>query len=1555
MEVGCRFLGQGRQDSISVESYSQALQPTTAVNAGGSWSFDCAGFTEGKYDGSVTVTCGTLGSYASIQNGCTAKQCVAGAGFSASASSHQGSSTLPADIAHQGTSTMDCVNLHEALRGSFQLSCSYGELSVDTSACYVVCMTTNSGQAIFGGSVHTVTPSQEVPDGQNFSVPCVDLLAGWQGAVVAHCNGGSVNADASGCTGLPCEAGQSLSVALYDQSQEVALSQDLLHDTAETVACSSINSDYEGNFQLKCFADVLQLDKSGCSCQAQACSTAPCASTDTFSLPLTGVTSPVPIGQAVQSLEMVTLSCDSVAPGHDGSLAVFCSGAVLTPNVSTCTPRGCSSSTAAASVVVGGISSQVLATQALSHGDTFSAATCSSVNSGYSGVVNATCYLGSLVVNADGCHPSPCGVGSSVTLQLDAVSRVHSSQAETTHQGSYAAECSSLDADFYGSFQVACNYGVLTADSSTCIENPCLNTSFVQANVGGSLLTQHPPSEVVHGSVWTAACADVNWDYAGPLHMSCDKGHVGFDNSSCVLVELGCQTTGTGQSITVDNYTWVLLPGQDVAKGESFQVDCASNTEQKFVGEIRVTCGRLGNYSSVENLCVPKSCSAGVDLSVKYRGLEGTVTTSAGLAHLQTETTTCEAVDEVLRGDLRLNCQYGELIVDTSSCYMVCLPSRPATVVFAGTSHSLATPQEIVDGSGFFKACSDLASGYQGSVSVLCSAGALAADVSACEGLPCAAGTARTLTLYDASANLSLSQELASGSAESFDCAGVNPDYAGTAQLRCQAQALRLDSSGCSCQADACSSAPCQSSDSFLVELSGVQAAVAVGEVVPSLTTVTRSCNSAVAGHDGDMTVLCSGGVLHPDTSGCSPRGCSSATAGKQVVVGGTVAQISSQTLAHGEHFVAQTCASVDPGYQGVINGSCYLGSLVLSDSCEPKPCEDTIKYVTHAGLSLLARLNGVALGSSSPAPSGFQGTGACSLFDDRLIGTFSVSCLAAAYSLDLGSCYLNTCDVPSAAFARLGTSAQAISLQAGLAAGGTESFDCADASPDYSGQGQLVCVDQKLYASTSSCSCSGTCVQSCSGRFPAQLQELWTVYHSALAEGQTEALPCQNFSGFTGDAVASCTQGVWSVDTSSCLPENCTAGSSTEIQVGSRFFQVQANVEVRSGASWTLPCADFDTEYEGTVTASCARGAFSASASCKELSCGTESRQLVFNGSGIHVELSPSTLGLASTSTPSNFSASVACTALAPALDGTASVVCYKGVYTLDSACTARGCGGGSMKTPMGSREITVTVDQSLPHGGNTSRSCASIMGGWTGTFYTECNFTELVPDSAGCAPGICTAGQVATVVVGTTISSTAIASDMQSFEAMSKNCSEFDGGYEGALSISCEATVLFTDATSCSPVVQQGQVAQAVKVVESAVAFALPVIQGASQAELQAAMDTPSTKRAYALTLAASLGVQNVEDVIVLAIQVLEAVAAGRRLSDSARRLAGNFEVNVNFQLRTNSDQEFAFQKRSRTSAAPTLLSSRPLQPHWVLTWRPPLRRILERPPCSQRRPRL
>ena len=64
-------------------------------------------------------------------------------------------------------------------------------------------------------------------------------------------------------------------------------------------------------------------------------------------------------------------------------------------------------------------------------------------------------------------------------------------------------------------------------------------------------------------------------------------------------------------------------------------------------------------------------------------------------------------------------------------------------------------------------------------------------------------------------------------------------------------------------------------------------------------------------------------------------------------------------------------------------------------------------------------------------------------------------------------------------------------------------------------------------------------------------------------------------------------------------------------------------------------------------------------------------------------------------------------------------------------------------MKTPMGSREITITVEQ-LAHASSLSRPCASVMHGWDGEFDIKCNFSQLLPDNSG---------QAATVVIGSTV----------------------------------------------------------------------------------------------------------------------------------------------------------------------------------------------------------
>ncbi|CAJ1375291.1 unnamed protein product [Effrenium voratum] len=314
----------------------------------------------------------------------------------------------------------------------------------------------------------------------------------------------------------------------------------------------------------------------------------------------------------------------------------------------------------------------------------------------------------------------------------------------------------------------------------------------------------------------------------------------------------------------------------------------ASDREPSFRAEVRARSSAPG----VEIACVPKACNAGDSVSVTKGAFQSTITLSAGLAHTQTFITTCQSADEALRGELRLTCHYGTLQPDTSNCEIYCLPSRPGQAVLGGQLFSVAPPQEVLDGAGYFFPCADLYTGFAGQVQASCNGGALAPDVSSCSGLPCEAGNSSSVTLYDVTQTLTLSQDLGHDAFVSSDCASVNSDYSGTLKLRCFADAVSADTSGCTCQAQACSTAPCPATDTFFVELSGIQENRALGTQLASLQETTLSCESVVPGHDGSMTVLCSGGVLQANTASCAPRGCSSKTPSATAVVGGVVKEI---------------------------------------------------------------------------------------------------------------------------------------------------------------------------------------------------------------------------------------------------------------------------------------------------------------------------------------------------------------------------------------------------------------------------------------------------------------------------------------------------------------------------------------------------------------------------------------------------------------------------------------------------------------------------------------
>ncbi|CAK9063861.1 unnamed protein product [Durusdinium trenchii] len=459
--------------------------------------------------------------------------------------------------------------------------------------------------------------------------------------------------------------------------------------------------------------------------------------------------------------------------------------------------------------------------------------------------------------------------------------------------------------------------------------------------------------------------------------------------------------------------------------------------------------------------------------------------------------------------------------------------------------------------------------------------------------------------------------------------------------------------------------------------------------------------------------------------------------------------------------------------------------------------------------------------------------------------------------------------------------------------------------SDAYTGIGYLVCSKNNLLASTSTCECNAASCQTagCAVTTGALLEKSGRVGVAyppvPMESGRSTSFSCEALPGFTGTATGTCTSGVYSADVSGCTPKPCTPTDAPKpLKVGSVAFDVVAPSEVRSGRSWNLNCAGINPKYEGTVTATCRFGAVELDNGCYEAPCNDTQRMITLTNSyQMSISLTGPTFGF-DTRTPSSYNNTiVSCGAFNSSIDGTASVTCIMGDYTLDaSGCGPRGCPlGSSYLAQLGSREISTTLEEALVSEESTSRTCASVLPGWTGTFGVRCSYGKITGDGSGCAPGSCASGDIATIVIGGTAMQTTISSNMASFDSVTRNCSTVDTAYEGEFSLTCEAAVLFGNTSGCNPKPVAGSTVEARQVVESAVAFTLPAVS-ATVEEMQAVMDSDASKRAYEMTLSDSLEVP-LEDVTVFSIQVYDANAA-RRLQEVNKT---NLQVNVNFQLRT------------------------------------------------------
>ncbi|CAE8614080.1 unnamed protein product [Polarella glacialis] len=1416
----------------------------------------------------------------------------------------------PAAVEHGQALAGTCASLVAGYFGNYSFACDEGVLTASAAQCMAPCSAGTNVPVSFRGLNRALDLASQITHGDSLVQGCASAEVGYSGDFVLGCDNGVTTVRSENCYESNCPAQQAYQVSLGNLTTSSHLDGQVNHSSSFQRACPDVNMLYDGNLTVSCVKGNLIADFSTC---LPSCLTSYSVSVSIGESPPKTV-SP---RERMVSGAMYAMQCSTFGPTYRGPISVSCSMGVVSLDQSC--EIDCNTGF---QIDLDDRTLNINSSGMIANGVT-STQNCPA---GFSGNLSWFCRMGSSEVQSHDCVPKPCQTSVSTVLKLDGGNRSLTPEAAMQHNDSWGEKfwCISVSPIFRGRFEVDCKYGGLQADLSTCVGVPCYPFTTMEVAVGWQTATVRPVVKVNHGGEWPVSCSSINGEFLGNIQMTCFGGSVRADTSQCKQTEVGCLPTGKGVNVTKENRTGVLRSSSAVVQGQSFTQECG-NAIRGWTGTIQAACGAIGSISETNNLsgCTPAPCVAGQDITFVAGGLAGNVSGSAlvtsGLAHgASTTLEQCQSLDKALRGsNVPVACLYGELVADTSGCQISCLPSRKSAVVYEGVTNHVGPSQDMADGLSSNTSCGYVMPGTELFASLTCAGGLVAANLTSCTPLPCLTSSSLNVTLYETTRTVEITKELSSGSSTTRNCASVNPDYVGTMQIQCHLNALTADVSDCLCEASGCSDATCESTDQFLVTSPGAgkQFSPFLKLDIPSLTLASKPCSQALPGHTGTMTVRCSGGAIAANASQCIGQPCSaSKTAPLKVIYGGVVATLAvTRDMPWGSTFDGPKCDPLSASY-GVITGRCF-GDIIEADTstCVPKPCEDSTRTLDFAGVRINVPLSGALLGAGqSPATPGWTKAGLdCKLLSSELAGSFALTCTEGAFLLNSSSCRPIQCTVPSSATATIGGSSMVISLTSAVEPGSWETFSCGRLGNQYSGDGRLVCLEGILSAETSACtsvstSSSAPCVASTSSLVKkgnaVSVDDLETEMASGTRVSQncSEVLP-----GHSGSAASSCSSGIYSTDASSCIPDPCSPqGHVAIVALGGQALNFSAPSTQQSGSSWTLDCSSLNKGFVGTATGLCSLGKVSGDVSaCSPQSCKDGERTITFtDNQSTGIFLSGSQLGGTSPAPDGFKAAEMACSALLAGLDGgSVRIECRRGDFVVDaSSCRALGCGPATKGiVRMGSKDVSVPYDSNMASGDVLGLPCSALRPGWSGTVRLGCSFAQLAANASACSPAECPAGMSPTVVVGSTVTQIRVNDTMQSFGQMVMPCSRFDATYEGEMSIVCEAGGLRSNTSACTPLPQAGKTMKAVETLQSAVAFQLPTVPGATAKTMQAAMGSPEAKGALAKSLAQGLGAAT-EDVTILEIRVYEAVSA--TLSKVSRRLDAALEMEVTFQLRAS-----------------------------------------------------
>eukprot|EP00928_Gymnodinium_smaydae_P017237 TRINITY_DN16594_c0_g2_i1.p1 TRINITY_DN16594_c0_g2~~TRINITY_DN16594_c0_g2_i1.p1 ORF type:complete len:3204 (-),score=673.13 TRINITY_DN16594_c0_g2_i1:181-9792(-) len=1145
---------------------------------GGTEEHDCSGVFE-NHTGVVTLGCDD-GTVSVVSSTCAGMPC---------GSQHVRISPFPegkvidppgGSLGHAATDSKACSSLGNLFSGGdVALSCSYSMLSADATACKKACPIDLAGATVQGKRwTQAVSPSQEIADGADWQDSCKDLflremtdararqeLDNLEGSATLQCERGVVSLKQHNC-GYSCPTSDQVTVDLPDAKGTVLNPTSKMNPEEErTQTCSESGATgYDGTVKLTC--DDGTLVASDVKCSPKSCSSG--------------------------SSTKATMCTFYEQKNWKTTNGVDALGRVFRGSLDDCKKKCCETS-----------GCKSFAFERSGNGK---------------GQGQAQCFF--YTQRSD--DPGAQGEQRAAWDTYDMTSHEATVQpkSDVSHKGEFSEPCSVFNKGIDGNFTASCRFGDLDFDVSKCEPRSCqgVETDVTlgrdSASIGGSL-------RLTHGEVGHVGCDTVNYRWSGNIGLRCSLGELLADTSSCVRVDQGCPARGSrgapsttmaiGDPDDNESLVFIVWADKNMTNGTTTLQNC-STLDYKYGGNFTLKCKNEELLEETNDCFVWPDCPTS-DIYINASGHSGTLKFTDALTHLDNSTRKCSEVSSFLMGDIRLKCRESRLHVDPEDCACVpgmtlawnsgcmsnCPASANATVVLSGRSALVNFSTAMIHAAVEQRGCATVHPWFVNDISLKCVDKELRADTSACVlGPACSVSppaSTEVVGVVKPSASFLqplLQQPYGDKGTTTLNCSDADPLYVGYISLRCAETVLRVDTSECVLRT------PCKKNQApqLPIQAHGFEGTLELLDALESNATEERQCSEVHTNLIGVVSLQCYDGQVYPDASKCQTVCKKKQAPQLPIQAHGFEGTLELLDALESNATEERKCSEVHMNLIGVVSLQCFGGEVFPDASqcqavCSPKQKEVPVNVLGRVEFAAppVNILSGKALWHD------------CSSLRKGISGQALFSCNGGSLSVDASRCEPLPCahnDTVQVTFPE-GT-VGSYSPGVNVSSGSRLRFSCAQMSKSYSGFGNWTCSEGVLSMDAAGCVCEavGCANAPCSPTSPVAVDGVWPKAHPTpsamqvtLAANGSTSLLCNATvdKGLLGSLGVKCVAGVVRVDGSQCEPSACTPnGLSQRIKLGGYNYDVAAPVEVKSGGTFKIPCADIDSRYLGDIAGEC-------------------------------------------------------------------------------------------------------------------------------------------------------------------------------------------------------------------------------------------------------------------------------------------------------------------------------------------------------------------------------